>query len=383
MTRRDHQSTNRDAQLRRPVILTAILSIAATAVAVGALGVVLTRGSDQSGQADANACRTVTWYAVPSAASLPSGWAIASTRFLVDVLTTTLVGPTPSGATQAPTAFISISCYGTDAQLAFARDHDSAVGAGSTEVSVPQLGDQLAAVTSTRTGSNTIFIRRGTLVADITAPTTLDMTVLQSVAGAVDGAMVQALSASPRPSTTGASPGAVASPASLASVEPSAAPSPSPSPTPVSHVAPDLEARLPHVVTGTTLTSQSFVGTTALGTDLTSQSLIASLKKLGKTPADLEIAEAHDPAGTLQLRLLGFRVKGVQASDLASAIVASWMAETTGTPTRSDVTVAGHKITKVAFAQGGADYLYAVGGVVFDIETTDEALVAMVLPLLK
>jgi len=382
MTRQDRQPTRQGVPLRRAVILTAILSVVATLVAVGALAVVLVRGPDK-GPADTNACRTVTWYAVPSAATLPSGWTIASTRFLVDVLTTTLVGPTPSSGTQAPTAFISISCYGTDAELAFARDHDSAVGAGSTEVSVPQLGDQLAAVTSTRTGSNTIFIRRGTLVADITAPTTLDMAVLQSVAGAVDGAMVQALSASPRPSTTGASPGAVASPASLASVEPSAAPSPSPSPTPVSHVAPDLEARLPHVVTGTTLTSQSFVGTTALGTDLTSQSLIASLKKLGKTPADLEIAEAHDPAGTLQLRLLGFRVKGVQASDLASAIVASWMAETTGTPTRSDVTVAGHKITKVAFAQGGADYLYAVGGVVFDIETTDEALVATVLPLLK
>jgi hypothetical protein len=385
MTRRDHQPTNRDAQLRRPVILTAILSIAATAVAVGALAVVLTRGSDQSGQADANACRTVTWYAVPSVAALPSGWAIASTRFLVDVLTTTLVGPTPSGATQGPTAFISVSCYGTDAQLAFARDHDSAVGAGSTDVGAPQLGDESAAVTSARTGSNTIFIRRGTLVADITAPTTLDQAVLQSVAGVVDGAMVQALSASPRPSATGAGPGAVASPAAPASIAPSASPSvgPSPSPAPVSHVAPDLEALLPQAIDGTAMSSQSVAGTAALGTDATSTSLIASLAKFGKTPADLEIAESHDATGTLQVRLFAFRVKGVKGTDLATAIVTSWMANTTETPTRSNVTIAGRKITKVGYTQGPADYVYGTATIAFDVETTDQTLVSKVLALLK
>lgn len=151
----------------------------------------------------------------------------------------------------------------------------------------------------------------------------------------------------------------------------------------MSHVAPDLEALLPHTVEGATLTSQSVVGTTALGTDATSLSLIASLKTLGKTPADLEIAEAHDVAGKLSVRLLGFRVKGVKASDVASAIVGSWMANTTGTPTRSNVTIAGHKLTKVAYAQGGADYVYEGTGVVFDIETTDESLVSKVLALLK
>ncbi len=202
MTQRDHQPADQDASLRRAVLLAAILSIVATLVAGAALAVVLVRGSDQPAQADTTACRTVTWYAVPSTSGLPSGWTIASTRFLVDVLTTTLVGPAPSGATQGPTAFVSISCYGADAELAFARDHDSAVGAGSTNVSVTQLGDETAAVTSPLLGSNTIFVRRGSLVADITAPTTLDLAVLQSVAGAVDTAMSRALSASPRPSST-------------------------------------------------------------------------------------------------------------------------------------------------------------------------------------
>ena len=151
----------------------------------------------------------------------------------------------------------------------------------------------------------------------------------------------------------------------------------------MSHIAPDLEALLPHSVDGTALTSQSVSGTIALGTDATSQALIASLAKLGKTSADLEIAEAHDSTGTLQLRMFGFRVKGMPGSDLATAVVGSWMANTTQTPTRSDVTIAGKKLTKVGYPQGGADYVYGTAAVAFDIETTDESLVAKVLALLK
>ena len=368
--------------LRRAVIVTAILSVVATLVAVGALVVVLVRGTD-TGQAGSNACRTVAWNALPNAAALPSGWAIASTRFLVDIMTTTVVGPTPSGSTQALATFVSVSCYGTDAQLALARDHEAALGAGATDVSLPKLGDESLAVTSTRTGSTTIHIRRGILVADVEAATSLDQAVLQAVAGAVDRAMVQALSATPRPSSMAAAGSAAASPAPPASIAPSASPGASPSPAPVSHVAPDLEALLPHSVDGTALTSQSVSGTIALGTDATSQALIASLAKLGKTSADLEIAEAHDSTGTLQLRMFGFRVKGMPGSDLATAVVGSWMANTTQTPARSDVTIAGKKLTKVGYPQGGADYVYGTAAVAFDIETTDESLVAKVLALLK
>jgi len=393
MSRRERQPAVPSAPLRRAVIVTAILSVVATLLAVGALAVVLTRGTDtsptgQAGQADATACRTVTWNALPDVAALPSGWAIASTRFLVDIMTTTVVGPTPSGSTQGLAVFVSVSCFGTDARLALARDHEAALGAGGTDVGLPQLGDESLAVTSTLTGSTTIYIRRGILVADITAATSLDQAVLQAVAGAVDHAMVQAISATPRPSSTAAAAGGPASspapPVSIApSASPGASPGASPSAAPVSHIAPDLEALLPHSVDGTALTSQSVSGTTALGTDATSQALIASLAKLGKTSADLEIAEAHDSTGTLQLRMFGFRVKGMPGSDLATAVVGSWMANTTQTPTRSDVTIAGKKLTKVGYPQGGADYVYGTAAVAFDIETTDESLVAKVLALLK
>ena len=217
VSRRDHEPADSGTPYRGSVILAVVLSIVAIVVAGAALGVVLVRGPDQAAQPDTTGRPDGHLVAVPNAAALPSGWTIASTRFLVDVLTTTLAGPTPSGSTQGPTAFISISCYGNDAQLAFARDHDSAVGAGSTDVSMPPVGDEIggrhehAHWAAPRSSSGAEV-----LVADITAPTTVDMATLESVAGAVDGAMTQALSASPRPSSGGASPGPAASPAAQA-----------------------------------------------------------------------------------------------------------------------------------------------------------------------
>jgi hypothetical protein len=151
----------------------------------------------------------------------------------------------------------------------------------------------------------------------------------------------------------------------------------------VSHSAPDLEALLPQAVNGTALTSQSVAGTAALGTDATSQSLIASLTKLGKTPANLDIAESHDATGTLPMRVFAFRVTGVTGTDLAAAVVTSWMANTSQTPTKSAVTIAGHKLTKVSYPQGPADYVYGTATIAFDIETTDDTLVPKVLALLK
>jgi hypothetical protein len=388
MSRRERQAAGSGASPRRAVIATLILSVVAMLISVGALAVVLTRGTNtaQTGGADPNACRTAAWGAVPSVTALPPGWAIASTRFFVDNLSTQLVGPVPSGSTEGTAAFVSVSCYGSDAALALARSHEAALAAGATDISFPRLGDESLAITSSLTGSTIAYIRRGVLVADVTAPTSLDPTAFQAIAGAVDAAMIQALSPSPGPSAAGASSSAGAStlalPEPTATGDPASAPSASPSAAIVSHVAPDLEALMPLTVEGASFVSQSVTGTTALQSDVTSQSLIASLKNLGKTPDDLQIAEAHDAAGKLPLRLFGFRVNGVPTSDLASAIVESWMANTTLTPKRSDVTIAGHRLTKVAFAQG-ADYVYETTGVVFDIETTDDSLVSKVLPLLE
>jgi len=386
MSRREGKPARPGAPLHWAVIVTAILSVVAAVVAVVALAVVLARGPEPSQvvQADPDPCRTVTWSALPNAASLPSGWAIASARFLVGVATTTIVGPAPSGSTtQGPAAFVSVTCFGSDAGQALALDHAAALVSGATDTSFPALGDESLAVTSTRTSSTTVFIRRGILVADVEAATSVDPAAFETVARAVDEAMNLALSGGPGPLPTApAAGGATPSPAASLAATPN--PSPSPSATPVSHVVPDLEERLPDSVDGTTMAIDSVTGATALGDDATSQALIAWLEDRGKTSNDLEIGRARDPAGDKPIRLYAFRVQGVDSADLARAIVSAFRADATSSPAESEVTLGGRTLTKVTYGEGPAEYLLeAAGGVVFDIESTDESLVTKVLPLLE
>jgi hypothetical protein len=256
MNRRDRRPARPDAPFRRTAIVAAILSVVATVVAVAAIVVVLVRDTDpvpppQAATADPDVCRTVTWSALPNAAALPSGWAVASTRFLVGILTATFVGPAPSDSTtQVPAAFVSVTCYGSDAGQALALDHAAALVSGATDTSFPKLGDESLAVTSTRTGSTTVYIRRGILVADLEAATSVDPAAFETVARAVDEAMKLALAGSGGPLSTAATSGG-ATPSPVTSLAATPNPSSSPSATPVSHVVPDLEGLLPGSIDGT------------------------------------------------------------------------------------------------------------------------------------
>lgn len=381
MSPRDRGQTTGSPASRRAVVLTAVLSVVAAVVAVGALALVLSRGSD------ANACGTVVWNAIPETSALPAGWTMVSNRTFVDNLGTTLLGPTPSGATQAPAVFVSTSCYGNDGALAMRRSHEGALAAGATDVSFATLGDESFAVHSSSADNTTVYIRRGALVAEITAAAAVDQSTLDGLARIVDADMTRALSEGPaashaplasRAPTAGPTSGTIPS-------NPPAAPSAAPSQTPVaeSHVSPDLEAVLPHVVGTTTFISQSILGTVALQTDAASQALIASLKKLGKTPADLEIAEAQDPSGSFKAYLFAYRVKGVTAAVLGQAVVDSLLVDTSSAPKRSQVSLAGHPTTKLTYATGSSVYLYQLRDVVVAIETPDESLASQVLALVK
>ncbi len=371
MSPRQREQSNRPMSAGRAVALTAALGIVAVVIGLGALGIALTR------TAAPDDCQATAWNAVPEADLLPSGWSMVTNRVFVDNLTTTLVGPVPSGSTQRPAVYVSLSCYGNDASLALRRAREGALAAGATDVALADLGDESLAVTSTSSGTTTVYVRRGDLVAELTAPATLDQATLSAMGQTVDAAMVHALAAGPAgsplpqpsraPATTAASPG----------------PTPMPSPTP-SHLVPDLEALLPHTVGTTTLSTQSILGTTALDpASAASQSLIASLQTLGKAPADLEIAGAYDPTGALDLRLFAYRVKGVAPSALGPAIIASQMTNTAAEPATSEVTVGGHPMTKITYASGTPVYIYDLNGVVYAIATSDESIAASVVGLLR
>ncbi len=351
-----------------------MLSVLATAVAIGAL-VVGTRASDPA------SCATVAWKAIPDGAALPSGWSMVSNQVFVDSLSTTVAGPAPS-AGQRPAVFSSITCYGGDAELALRRAHEGALAAGGSDVSFSTVGDESFVVFSPAASTTTLYLRRGALVADVTAPTSVDRTTLEAIGRTLDTAMVRALAVG-----ADASPIPQPSPAAPASAAPSAIPSPAPSASASaaaqSHVAPDLEALLPHVVGSTSLVTQSVLGDTALGTGAASQSLIASLQKLGKTPADLQIAGAYDPTGASDLHLFAYRVSGVDPTDLGRAVIESQLTNTAAGAASSQVAIGGHTLTRISYTQGSPVYFYLLNGVVYAIQTADTNLVATVLGLLK
>ena len=380
MSRRQQEEAGRSRSLWPVVLVTAVLSVVAAAVALGALAIGM-RGPAASG------CETVAWTAIPDAAALPSGWSIVANQVFVDSLSTTLAGPTPSGSAQRQAVFSGVACYGGDAGLAIRRAHEGALAAGGADVAFATVGDESFVVFSPAASTTSLFVRRGSLVADLSAPTSVDRSTLETVGRAVDAAMVRALAASPDASLPALpSPAGPASSAAPAGASPSTSPgspAPSVSPSAQNHDVPDLEVLLPHTVGTTSLATQSVLGTTALGSGAASQALQASLKNLGKTPADLQIAGAYDPAGAVDLRLFAYRVAGVDATELARAVIESQLSNTAAQATSSQVTIGDHAITKISYAQGSPAYVYPLNGVVYTIQTADTGLVSSVLALLK
>ena len=380
MSPKDRQQTRATPPGRRALVVATVLSVAASLVAVGALAIVLTRpvGDEH--------CRSLAWGAVPAQTTLPTGWSLASSRFFVDNATLTLAGPAPSGGTGGATVYISVSCYGSDAKLALASARDAAIATGAKERSVEGLGDEALAMVFESTGS-TVYVQRGVLVADVTAPESVDDPTLEALLFAVDTAMSKAISAGPPSSSPeavviGPAQTAVPGAASASAGSPSLGATPIPSP--VSHVAPDLEARLPASVDGTTLSKDSVTGSTALGNDVTSTTLVASLADLGKSPNDLQIARARDPTGERPVRIYAFRVQGADPGTVAPLLANAMLTDTTSTPVKSQTSIGGVPVTKITYSQGPAEYLFeAADGIVFNVETTDESLAAIVLPTLK
>ena len=358
-----------------------LLSVVALVVALGAVAFTFLRTN--TSVADTS-CRTLAWDALPDGRGLPDGWTVSAGNFYADGAGDSIVGPSSSAGSAPDTLYLQVTCYGADGHLAMTRSHQSALAAGATDGSdnaLSALGEESFSTDDPTNGSTSVYVRRGGLVAVLVAPTTLDPGDLETVASVVDTALSTAGSTASRPSPTTrpvASPsGGIDLPSAGTSdgVSPSDQPLPSdgPSSSP-SHVSPELEALLPKQIAGVTYTRQSTLGTAGLGSDPSSEALVASLTKLHKTPADLEIAAAFDESGTTDLQLFAFRVSGVTGPALGQAIVDSYVAAGATGMTTAKKTISGKAVTQVMYNDGGADdYVYVHGDVVFDVATTDAA----------
>jgi hypothetical protein len=145
------------------------------------------------------------------------------------------------------------------------------------------------------------------------------------------------------------------------------------------HDAPELEALLPAKVQDTPLQLQSWTGDTILTDDGWSTSLKSFLTGAGKTSTDLRVAQAYDPTQALDGSVGVYRVDGVDPAKVRDALIAAWKVDFADAPV-STVTIAGKEVTKVDFGEDALDsYLYIRDDAVFDIESTDEAIVASAL----
>lgn len=158
---------------------------------------------------------------------------------------------------------------------------------------------------------------------------------------------------------------------------------PEDTPAPESHLFPDLEALLPAEVAGTPLSVQSFTGTDFIIDDGWGTSMTAFLTSVGKTPADLQLAHAEDPDGVIDLdAILVFRLADVAPETLRDAIINGWRTDFPELTT-STATVVEKAVTKGAFGEDAIGSVwYMHDGVVFDIESYDEALATTILAAL-
>jgi hypothetical protein len=98
--------------------------------------------------------------------------------------------------------------------------------------------------------------------------------------------------------------------------------------------------------------------------------------------ADLSVAQTLDEVGELDLVVGAFRVDGIDAAALETAMIDAWTA-TDSTFSTSQVTLGGRTVTKGLYEDDPlASYFIQGDGVVFDIETADEELAAAVIATL-
>ena len=173
-------------------------------------------------------------------------------------------------------------------------------------------------------------------------------------------------------------------PAAVASVEPSL-PSFEPEPTddetvpPVAdtHDAPELEALLPTELDGTTLQVQSWTGKRILAgyDDALSTSITAFLTSHGKAQEDLRVAQAYDPDQALDALVNVNQVEGVAPKAFVDALLAAWRVDNPDMVV-STIMLDDREVTKADFSDAAIpdSYLYIRDDVVFDIETSDEAI---------
>jgi hypothetical protein len=346
------------------------LALAALAVAV----VALTWSLFFSGTGSSD-CQARAWDSIPAERDLPDGWSVSATSFFVGNATVTLEGPAADAETGEGVIYTTVTCYGKDGAEALKRSRVADASSGSPTSDLEGVGEEGYQVGDDSTGVSAMHFRRGDLVSYLVVAGNVTADELQAAAEAFDQAMIDAKAGDIPSIEPAATPGAVDSlPPDDTGLEPSAAPSEVPLESPASAA---LDALLPKEIAGTPFVVETSLATDALGDDAGSKAVIAGLRELGKTPNDLEVAQAYDETGTVDLVLFAFRLPGAAPEALRSLVLDSWLVASAEGVTTEEVELGGKTLTHVDYGDELADaYLYSVGDVAVIIQSGTEDLVA-------
>jgi hypothetical protein len=297
------------------------LALGFAALAVGLIALGWTLFASGRGASD---CQARAWDSIPEERALPDGWAVTATNFFVGNSTVTLEGPAADADTGEGVVYATVTCYGRDGSEALARSRAADASTGSPTTDLEGIGDEGYAIEDT-TGLSAVHFRRGDLVSYLVVAGNVTPDELRSTAKAFDLAMRDAKAGDLPSIAPAATSGSVD--ASLP-IEPSALPSEAPlgSEDPdASPASPELEGMLPTEIGGTPFIVETFTGGDAFGNDAGSRAVTAGLRALGKSPADLELAEVYDEGQAVDLYLFAFRLPGADPEELRSLVLDSWL----------------------------------------------------------
>ena len=359
------------------------LALLAAILVAGALGyVVFGRASG----GDLTACRTQAWTSIPDKADLPADWALGSTDLNANGMTISILGPAPAdNSAKQPVVYASITCYGDAAATALTENRKAASAAGSTVSNRTANGDSYD-VDNPTTGSITTLFRIGGLIGQVADAGTASPSDLAVITSALAAAMGNGTAAG----TGGVSPTDGAS----GSQEPLGSPDVGAGDASASPFAADLEAMLPKsIVDGTStasppaaipLTVQSASATDVFGEDPSSRALAAQIRALGSTLDQLQIAQAFDESGSIDLSIIAFRLPKADVAKLRAAVIDTWLAAGAGGVKTTTVTLGGKSLTKIDYGDASTiEYVYAKDDYVIVIDTSDAGIATQVAAQLK
>lgn len=310
-------------------------------------------------------CQTRAWGVQPATSDLPTGWSLSSSQYDINRQQVTFLGPLPADETTAQgVVYTTVTCFPQNAADALARSEEAARTAGQTVTPRDDLGDGGFTATD-ESGATFVQLRHDGIVVYLAASADASATDVDLLASAYDRAL-------------GGDGGAVAvgTPDS-GSADPSAVASAVPSEEAPSDVAaaPELEARLPRTVDGTTLTIDSAGGTDVLGQDSSSRAISAALRAAGREPEDLAVAQAYDETQEADLSILAVSVEGLDGPAVETIVLDSWLAASGAGVAKETVTLAGREFTRIDYGdEGTRDYVLVEDGIVLVITTASAEL---------